>query len=106
MLRSHPERPEASRLLLPAVDGHQRPVFQPGGGGIVGPRVQQQRYGARWRLQAYGEVAPARGADVHPHLGGIKEGSKVCVKRLEAWSQEVGAQRQISHPPGLIFSSI
>ena len=38
--------------------------------------------------------------------GGIKEGSKVCVKRLEAWSQDMGAQRQISHPPGLIFCNI
>lgn len=67
-LISHPEGPEASWLLPPAVDCHQCPVFQARSRSVIGPRVQQQGHCAAWRLQTYGEVTATHSADVHSHL--------------------------------------
>lgn len=65
---SHLEGPEASGKLSPAVHRHQGPVFHASSRGVIGPRVQQQRQSAGWRLQAYGEVTATHSADAHPHL--------------------------------------
>lgn len=95
---SHLEVPDASRLLPPAVHCHQGPVFQAGSGGVIGPRVQQQRYSAGWRLQAYGEVTATHAVDAHSHLvrnrwHEIKEKGGVN-KEIEKRDKETGRKRE------------